>query len=73
MKLVGVDDLGGELGRPERRNEERRVGTVGETCGDSDGMLVLIRGREVWKQWISEEAERIRRRWVLLCLRLNTL
>jgi hypothetical protein len=73
IKLVGVDDLGGELGRPERRNEERRVGTTGDTCGDSDGIPVLTKGREVWEQWMSEEAQRIRGREMLLCLRLNRL
>lgn len=45
--MFGVDDLGGELGRPETRNEERRVGAIGETWGDSEGMLVFIKGRDV--------------------------
>lgn len=55
--MFGVDDLGGELGRPEVRNEERRAVAIGETWGDSEGMLVFIKGREVCEQWMSDLLE----------------
>lgn len=57
IKLFGVDDLGGELGRPEVRNEERRAVAIGETWGDSEGMLLFIKGREVCEQWMLDPLE----------------
>ena len=58
--LFGVDDVG-ELGRPEWRIEERRVGTIeGETCGDSEGMFGCIDDR---KRGGGCENNGCRRRW----------